>query len=60
VPRLLFEWPFGQGYSREYDVAPDGERIVVLSTTETSEESRPRIQIVLNWFEELERLVPGS
>jgi serine/threonine-protein kinase len=60
VPRVLFEWPLGFGFSREYDVAPDGQHFVVLGTADSKEESRPRIQIVLNWFEELERLVPND
>ena len=38
----------------QYDVAPDGERFVTVSTVE----SRQTMTIVLNWFEELERLVP--
>jgi Tol biopolymer transport system component len=60
VPRLLFEWPIGLGYSRDYDVARDGQRFVVLSETDSRQESRPRIHLVLNWFEELERLVPND
>ena len=36
------------------DVAPDGERFLVIRHTESS----TRINVVLNWFEELERLVP--
>ncbi len=58
-PRLLFEWPLGPGYNREWDVAPDAQRFVVLGATDTGEESRSRIHFVLNWFEELERLVPA-
>ena len=52
TPRLLFEGPFR---ARSRDVSPDGERFVMVRY---SEESTPRINIVLNWFEELERLVP--
>ena len=58
VPRVLFEWPIGQGFSREYDVAPDGQHFVVLGAADSNDETRPRIQVVLNWFDELERLVP--
>ena len=45
--------------SREYDVTADGRRILIAKTPEAS---RPReIQIVLNWFSELERLAgPGG
>jgi len=39
---------------RQYDVTSDGERFVMVSPAE----SRQTMTIVLNWFEELERLVP--
>ena len=60
VPRLLFEWPIGMGYDREYDVTPDGERFVVVGPADptATEASRPRIRVVLNWVDELKRLVP--
>ena len=55
-PRLLFE---GQYESRvldpSFDVAPDGRFLMI----KTPEELAPRqLNVVLNWFEELERLVP--
>ena len=59
-PRLLFEWPIGLGLSRHWDVTPDGQRFVVLGTSDTTDETRPRITFVLNWFDELERLVPTN
>jgi serine/threonine-protein kinase len=45
--------------SREYDVTADGRRILIAKIPEASE---PReVQIVLNWFSELERLAgPGG
>jgi len=45
--------------SREYDVTADGRRIIIAKIPEASE---PReVQIVLNWFSELERLAgPGG
>ena len=60
APQLLFEWPIGLGFSRHWDVSPDGQRFVVLGSSDAREESRPRINFVLNWFEELERLVPTN
>ncbi len=40
--------------SREYDVTADGRRVLIAKIPEASQ---PReIQIVLNWFSELERL----
>ena len=42
-----------------YDVTPDGKRLLVISRGE--EGTAPdvqRINVVVNWFEELKRLVP--
>lgn len=58
LPQLLFEWPIGFGYSRQWDVTPDGQRFVVLGTSESGDASRPRLHFVLNWLDELERLAP--
>ena len=54
-PRELFRGPFLMGPRPQYDVAPDGEQLVVLRREQTSVQS---VTFVLNWFEELERLVP--
>jgi serine/threonine-protein kinase len=43
-------------YRAHYDITPDGLRFLMLAESEN--ESRPRINIVLNWSEELKRLVP--
>ena len=42
------------------DIAPDGRRFLALMEQASPDEntSRPRINIVLNWTEELKRLVP--
>ncbi len=59
-PRTLFEGPFGNSDAvRDYDVAPDGRRFVMV-TDQNQAEAQPvtRINIVLNWVEELKRLVP--
>ena len=42
---------------RKYDVAPDG-RFMMLRDEESPEPAQ--IHIVLNWFQELERLVPTN
>jgi Tol biopolymer transport system component len=58
-PTLLFKGNYHQGaiYGRNYDIAPDGRRFVMLK--ELDPESVPQnINIILNWFEELKRLVP--
>ena len=59
-PELLFEAAFvlDQWGNPNYDVAPDGERFVMIRDSETNPGQGHRINIVLNWFEELKRLVP--
>jgi len=49
-----------QGY-RDYDMSPDGERLLMVFPAEqpdSGEPARPQINIVLNWFEELKERVP--
>ena len=41
---------------RSYDVSPDGDRFLMLEDANDSATSE--IVVVLNWFEELKRLVP--
>lgn len=56
-PRLLFEqrYAFGVGVSTpNYDVSPDGQRFVMIK----DELGSGRLNIVLNWFEELKARVP--
>jgi serine/threonine-protein kinase len=59
-PRILFSGPYpdnpGWTRPRSYDVTPDGERFLL--TKLPGEQVRPRIMIVLNWFEELRAKVP--
>ncbi len=58
-PRVLFEGTYRglssapPGY-QYYDIAPDGQRFLMVKLAQTS----PQINVVLNWFEELKRLVP--
>jgi Tol biopolymer transport system component len=52
-PRLLFE---GQFTAFE-DVSPDAHRFLMIQAVEP-EQPAAQINIVLNWFEELKRLVP--
>ncbi len=56
-PVLLFEGRYERSISLfNYDVSPDGERFVMI---QGEQETVPtRLNIVLNWFDELERLVP--
>ncbi|HMB74673.1 MAG TPA: hypothetical protein VKQ06_13950, partial [Gammaproteobacteria bacterium] len=51
-------------FGRVWDTDPDGERFVVVrdpiapDADSTADASRPRIDVVLNWFEELKVRVP--
>ena len=54
VPELVFEGPYALS-TRGYDVAPDGERFLMLKL---NTDAKREIHVVLNWFDELERLVP--
>ncbi len=61
-PTLLFKGPYdlkdGPG-ATNYDVTPDGQGFVMIRTPRTLESSgTTQINLVLNWFEELKRLVP--
>ena len=55
-PQPLFAWeyPFGFGGSRRYDVSPDGQRFLVIKAGA----DEAQIHVVLNWFEELKARVP--
>jgi serine/threonine-protein kinase len=53
---IRFFWP-----GRKYDITPDGQQfltVIPAPNAEADETSPARINIVLNWFEELKRLVP--
>ena len=59
TPQVLFEdsyRTFGSG--RSYDVAPDGRFLMITGAAQVPGDVRPRITVVLNWTEELKRLVP--
>ena len=47
--------------SRDYDITPDGQRFLMIfpqGETDSTEPSTQRINVVLNWFEELKERVP--
>ncbi|HXX45735.1 MAG TPA: protein kinase [Candidatus Acidoferrales bacterium] len=61
-PRELFEDLYlrnGAGYSRaNYDISPDGQRFLMLKPVTPEQAAPTQINVVLNWTEELKRLVP--
>jgi serine/threonine-protein kinase len=57
-PQTLFEGHY-YGWDNDYDVAPDGTRFLMIKPD--PEESGPaHVNVVLNWFEEVKRRVPGA
>lgn len=55
-PEVVFEGRFalGQSGNRYYDIHPDGDRFLMLQAA-GPDPQRPRINVVLNWFSELEQ-----
>ena len=62
TPEEFTAFPFltpGGGGGRIYDVTPDGKRLLVIARTSGIEPaSTTHINVVVNWFDELKRLVP--
>ena len=61
-PRVLFDKPYvstsiGAGYNQYYDVSTDGQQFLMIKEAEGE---GAQINVVLNWFEELKRLVPTN
>ena len=60
TPRQLFEVPFYlQTFGVSYDAMPDGQSFVMIKPTGRAGKER-ELHVVLNWFEELKRLVPAN
>jgi serine/threonine-protein kinase len=58
-PKLLFEGRYRTDLPfSNYDVTADGQRFVMVRAAEGS--GLTELHVVLNWFEELKRLVPGD
>ena len=62
-PEVVFEAQYRSagGAARNYDVAPDGERFLMVkqgAPTDNAGDLAPEITVVLNWFEELKDRVP--
>jgi len=60
-PKMLFEKRYvspGGGTFPNYDVSPDGQRFLMLKPVQQEQAESTQINIVLNWTEELKRLVP--
>ena len=64
TPEVLFDYrPYRStiGGGRPYDVAPNGQRFLMLTNAESRDNRgvlQQQINVVLNWFEELKARVP--
>jgi serine/threonine-protein kinase len=59
TPTVVFEGVTGAGIlGRNYDVSPDGQRFLVTRSAGAEAKIPPRLEIALNWAEELKRLAP--
>ena len=54
-PKILF-----MKASPDYDVAPDGKRFIMLKPVAAPEGAPSELHVILNWFDELRRRVPGG
>ena len=61
-PVVVLENAFLPGPGRPYDVSPDGKKFIVINETRVEGTGGPPAQLnfVVNWTEELKRLVPHS
>ena len=63
-PTVVFAGAYvgNPGGIRQHHVAPDGRFLMIKRFVESDDdaESPPQINVVLNWFEELKRLVPSD
>jgi Tol biopolymer transport system component len=60
-PMVLFEGQYARNHDSlylNYDVSPDGQRFAMYKQDE--QPAPTQINVVLNWFEELKRLVPTN
>jgi hypothetical protein len=62
TPQQLFAGSYAEtlvGYMRaNYDVSPDGQHFLMLKPVRRESAPVTQISVVLNWVEELKRLVP--
>jgi hypothetical protein len=54
---MVFEGQYAAGGGSSFDVRSDGQRFLMIKEGEQAA-SATQINVVLNWFEELKRLVP--
>jgi hypothetical protein len=58
APKFMFEGPYLNVPGVSYDVAADGQRFMMLEES-VKQPPTTRLNVVLNWFEELKQRVPA-
>jgi Tol biopolymer transport system component len=59
IAEILFEDPYwADAPGRTYDISPDSQRFLMIKESEKDTSAPRSMTVVLNWFEELKRLVP--
>jgi hypothetical protein len=60
-PKMVFEGAYVMSPRSlpDYDVSPDGQRFLMVKASEQGAKPE-RINVVVNWFEELRRRVPSG
>jgi hypothetical protein len=58
LPHLLWEGDYSESY-HYYDAMPDGKHFLFIKETEEPH-GRTQINLVLNWFDELKRLMAAQ
>ena len=57
-PEVLFTRISHGGGGRQFDIHPDGKRFLMIKEGGPTGQAQQELAIVLNWFDELKRLVP--
>jgi len=61
APRRLFGGAFSYGLNfAGYDISPDGDRFIFVTSFNPPTEEVSQVRVVLNWTDELKRLVPTN
>ena len=58
TPEFLFDGPFDTTQDMNFDISPDGTRFVMVEADPDA--SPTRLQVVLNWAEELKTKLPAK
>jgi serine/threonine-protein kinase len=60
-PRILFSGDYIESFPvRTYDISADGKRFLMIGQEPFPDTPITHLDVVLNWYEELERLVPSQ